>query len=246
VIFKNSKGEKLWGVLSFPIKRGKLPAVIVSHGFCGTKSARKFVKIGRDFSKQGIAVLRFDFTGCGDSEGDFKNMSIFQEVEDLKAAYNFLIKRPQVDRKRIGILGYSLGALIACLCQIKHPILKTLVLVAPAINQKNLIKIWHSPGEIRKWQEKGYIDTPKFRVGIQYLNEAKNYTPLVSNIKNPVLIVHGKKDKDVPVMFSKKLLKDFSGKIKIIIVQEADHNFESYETLNKLIRYSLEWCKKYL
>lgn len=246
VIFKNSKGEKLWGALSYPAKREKVPAIIISHGFCGTKSARKFVKIGRKFSQQGIAVLRFDFSGCGDSEGNFSKMSISQEIEDLKAAYNFLIKQSQVDKKRIGALGHSLGALIVSLFQLKKSVLNTLVLVAPAINQEDLIKIWYSPQEIKRWREKGYLDTLNFRIGLQYLTEAKNYNSLVSKIKVPVLIIHGMKDEDVPLIFSKKLLKLLGGEIKIIEIDEANHDFESYQTSNALTRHSLKWFRKYL
>lgn len=244
VIFKNSKSKKLWGVLSLPGKEKKAPAVIIAHGFNGSKSNRKFVEIGRTFAQNGIAVLRFDFSGCGDSEGKFENVSIFQEVEDLKAAYKFLVKHPKIDKKRIGFLGYSLGALIICLFQIKNPVAKTLVLVAPALDQENLIKIWNAPKEIKKWQRQGYLDTSKYRIKAQYLDEVKDYTSAAFNINIPTLIIHGKKDDDVPLRFSRKLLKAFAGEKKMIIVEGADHNFESYKASKKLINHSLKWFKK--
>ena len=245
VIFKNSQRENLWGMLSLPKTKKRAPAVILVHGFNGSKSARKFVKIGRKFSQSGIAVLRFDFAGCGDSEGDFKNMSIRQEVEDLNAAYKFLVQQPQINKNRIGLLGYSLGGLITCLFQVRNAVAKTLVLVAPAINQGSLMKIWCTPKEIKKWRQRGYMDTPKYRIGIQYLNEAEDYTPIMSNIKIPTLIIHGKNDEDVPISFSKKLLK-FLKKRKMIIVERADHNLESFLASNTLINYSSRWFKKYL
>lgn len=246
LIFKNPRGEKLWGVLNLPIKKGKVPAVIIAHGFNGSKSERKFVKLARQLSKNGIAVLRFDFSGCGDSEGDFEKMSIHQEVEDLKAAYENLARQPSIDRKRIGVLGHSLGALIACLFQIKNSVAKTLVLIAPALDQENLFKIWYNSKEITKWRKKGYIDTPKCRIGLQYLNEAKNYTSVASNLKIPTLIIHGKKDKDVPLKFSKRLLKLLGGKRKMVVVDDADHNFENYKALNALINHSRKWFNKTL
>lgn len=246
VIFKNKRGEKLWGVITLPRKRGEMPAVIIAHGFYGSKSNRKFVKIGRRFAQNGIAVLRFDFSGCGDSEGNFQNMGIFQETEDLKAAYNFLKKQPKIDKKRIGFLGYSLGALVVCLFQAKTSIAKTLVLVAPALNQENLLKIWLTKKQIRKWQKEKFLDTPKCRIGIRYFNEAKNYNFITSQIKIPVLIIHGNKDEDVPVKFSKELFKFFLAKKKMIIIRGADHNFEGYKALKELIKLSLNWFRKTL
>jgi len=219
---------------------------MIAHGFYGGKSIRKFVEIGRRFAERGIAVLRFDFSGCGDSEGDFRNMSIRQEVEDFKAAYKFLVKQPKIDKKRIGFLGYSLGALIACLFQVRNPVAKSLVLVSPALDQENLMKIWLTPQKINSWKKKGYADMPKYRIGIQYLNEAKDYTPVVSNIKIPTLILHGKKDEDVPLKFSRRLFKVLAGEKKMAIAKEADHNFESHQALNKLINHSLRWFKETL
>lgn len=246
VIFKNSEGKRLWGVLSLQKSNKKFSAVIIAHGFSGGKSDRKFVKIARKFAQNGIAVLRFDFSGCGDSEGNFENISISQEIKDLKAAYKFLIKQPNIDKKRIGFLGYSLGALIACLFQIKNPVARTLVLVAPALDQKNLIKIWYTPQEIKKWQKQGYFDTPKHRIGVQYLDEAEDYTPIGFNINIPTLIIHGKKDEDVSLKFSRKLLKVLAGKKKITIIKDGDHSFESYQASKELINYSLKWFKKHL
>jgi len=246
IFFLNSEKEKLWGVLSLPKRKGKVPAILLIPGFNGSKSARKFVKLGRILAQNDLASLRFDFSGCGDSEGEFKNLCLGQEVKDLKSAYQFLIKQPNIDKKRVGFLGHSLGALIACLFQKKNPVAKTLILVAPALDQKSLMKIWYTLREIKEWRKKGYLDTPKGRIGIQYFNEAKDYTPIVSQIKISTLIIQGKRDEDVPLKFSKKIIKFLKGRKKLTIIEEADHDFESYQSFNKLARHSLAWFKKYL
>lgn len=219
---------------------------MIVHGFNGSKSNRKFVKIARKFTKAGIAVLRFDFSGCGDSEGDFENMSIFQQVEDLRAAFKFLINQSEIDKKRIGFLGYSLGALIVSLFQKEISSTNPLVLVSPALEQKTLLSLWLNRQEIEKWQKNKFFDMPKCRVGIKYLNEIKNYNYIVFQIEAPILIIHGSKDKDVPVKLSQKLFKLLKGKKKIIIIKDGDHSLENYNVLNKLINYSLNWFKKHL
>ena len=82
--FLNQYGEKLWGLLHVPQNRKKSPGLIICHGFCGTKDAKKFVKLAKMLSKEGVAVLRFDFSGHGDSEGTLEELSIEKEIEDLR------------------------------------------------------------------------------------------------------------------------------------------------------------------
>lgn len=249
VVFKSTKGDMaLWGVLSLPKRREKVPVVIAVHGFGGTKSKRKFVELGRIFAQNGIAVLRFDFSGCGDSEGHFEKLSISQQVSELVDAYNFLKKQPKTDMNRIGFLGHSLGALIVCLLESQYGVIyktKSLVLVAPALNQKDLAKIWFAPSQIRMWRKQGYLDAPR-RIGVQYLNEAKDYSPIASKIRIPVIVIHGTEDKDVPLKFAKNVFKALGGKKELKIIEGADHDFESYLTKEIFINLSLGWFKNYL
>jgi uncharacterized protein len=144
VIFKNENGERIFGILSLPEKRGKFPAVIMVHGFAKTKSERKFVELAGELAKNEIASLRFDFSGCGDSEGKFEEMRISKQVEELKAAYERLIKEKGINKNKIGIFARSLGTVIAALFQQKFQKAKCLVLVASAFDQKSLIKKWYT------------------------------------------------------------------------------------------------------
>jgi esterase/lipase len=247
VIFKNENGEKLFGILSLPEKRGKFPAVIMVHGFARTKSERKFVELARELAKNEIASLRFDFSGCGDSEGKFEEMRISKQVKELKAAYERLIKEKAIDKNRIGIFAHSLGTVIAAIFQQKYQKAKCLVLAAPAFDQEKLIKKWYTEDQLKEWKRKGYLDTPKFRIGLGYLEEARDYTEILSEIKIPTLILHGKEDEDIPEKFARKAFSKIVTKEKRIkIIKGADHHFESYLTRQKLIVLSKNWFKKYL
>jgi len=134
MIFKNKKGEKLLGVLTLPEGKGKFPAVIMVHGFAKTKSERKFVELARVLAENGIASFRFDFSGCGDSEGKFEEMRISKQVEELNSAFQRLKKEKMVDLKRVGIFAHSLGTVIACLFKLKYQKIKCQVLAALALD----------------------------------------------------------------------------------------------------------------
>lgn len=248
VIFSNTRGERLWGILSLPKGKRKAPALIMCHGFNKTKSERKFVKLARILAQNGIAAFRFDFSGQGDSEGALENLSINCEVEDLKSAYETLSHRKTINKEKIGLLGHSLGALITVLFQAQYREAKTLILLSPALRQRELLKKWYLPKELKLGEKQGYLDTSKGRIGIQYLNEARerDWLEVVSQIDTPTLIIHGNKDDDVPIKYGKGVFKRLSGPRKMAIVKGADHHFENWNAFKKLTTLTLEWLRKHL
>jgi esterase/lipase len=247
VIFKNKKGERLFGILTLPERKGKFPAVMMVHGFSKTKSERKFVELAQKLAENRIASLRFDFSGCGDSEGKFEEMSISKQVEELKAAYERLIKEKGINKNKIGIFAHSLGTVIASLFQQKYQKAKCLVLAAPAFDQKSLIKKWYTQDQIKEWKRKSYLDTPKFRIGLGYLEEARDYTEILSEIKIPTLILHGKEDEDIPENLAQKAFSKIGAEEKKLkIIKGVDHHFESHLGRQKLIALSINWFKRYL
>ena len=115
VIFKNRRGQRLFGVLHLPKAGFPAPAVIMAHGFTDDKTGdnRLFVKFSRWAVDVGIAVLRFDFAGSGDSEGDFSCLTLDAEVEDLRSAIDYLTTLAEINKARVHLIGYSLGGAVS-------------------------------------------------------------------------------------------------------------------------------------
>ena len=92
VVFRNDRGQNLSGVVHFPHRETTPPLLIMAHGFTDDKVSdnRLFVRFPRCAREQGFAVLRFDFAGSGDSEGDFADVTITGEIQDLRSAIAFL------------------------------------------------------------------------------------------------------------------------------------------------------------
>ena len=87
-----SRNLTLRGMLHIPDNApGKVPVVCIFHGFTGTKVEPHFifVKLSRRLEKTGIASLRFDFGGSGESDGDFEDMTILTELDDAKAILDY-------------------------------------------------------------------------------------------------------------------------------------------------------------
>ena len=98
------------------------------------------------------------------------------------------------------------------------------------------------------WRKKGYLDTPKGRIGIQYFRETQKsgWPELVLQIKVPTFLIHGEKDDDIPLKYSEELIEKLNSSKKLVIVKGADHHFESHQASKKLVQLSLNWLKKYL
>lgn len=248
IVVKNKNGKQLVGVLHLPKKGDKFPLVIICHGYNGTKTQKKFTKLARNLVKEKIACFRFDFEGCGDSEGDFRKATIKNEVLDLKVVFDEVNKRKDIDVNNVSFVGHSLGALICSLFVIQNNYIqpKTIVMWSPAFNQKELLKIWNTPEKLKEWEEQGFLYTEGKEIlqGIDYLqeNKEKDYSSLLSKISSPILIFHGQKDEAVPINFSKELEKN-NKKIKLITIPKADHKFEDYYIQQELISRTILWIK---
>ena len=248
ISFSNERGKQLIGIYHLPPKIYKPPLVVFIHGFGGSKTTRKWVRLARALEKEKIAVFRFDFEGCGDSRGELETSTIKKQVSDLNSAIKAVSRGADVDAKRIAFVAGSLGAVVSVLFknQFDFP-LKTMVFLAPAFCQKKLLLIWHSLEELKSWRKKGYLIRKDKKIGLDYFeeNEKKDYSSTLSQINLPILILHGKKDETVPLEFSEKLVRKYKN-LKLIKLPSSDHKFEDYADQQKLVRETVRWLKKYL
>lgn len=110
-----SDGLKISAVIHVPEGHDgtPLPAFIVCHGFVGTKDESHAQLQAEMMEAFGYVALRFDFRGCGESEGARAQVRCMDQVADAKNALTWLAKRPEVDPLRIGITGHSFGAAVS-------------------------------------------------------------------------------------------------------------------------------------
>lgn len=104
--FENSRGEQLAGVMHQPDAGAIRACVLFAHCFTCTKNIKAAFNIADALVQEGIAVLRFDFTGLGESEGDFAQTHFSSNVQDLVDAAAFMAreyKAPEI------LVGHSLG-----------------------------------------------------------------------------------------------------------------------------------------
>lgn len=112
----SSGGHRLAGTLHTPegMRPGeRRPAFLVLHGFGTNKDSGTTRAVAVLFAELGYVALRFDFRGCGESEGERGRIICMEQVEDVRNAVTLLSQRDDVDPKRIGLMGHSFGAAVA-------------------------------------------------------------------------------------------------------------------------------------
>ena len=121
---------------------GKCPLVLILHGFLGDRNeygmfhggAYTSPGLADELQTKGIASVRVDFAGSGDSTESFEGFTLNNMVSDIEAAYNYVMENyPAVDAERLAILGWSMGAKVASKFAAAHPEMKVLVLWSPAV-----------------------------------------------------------------------------------------------------------------
>lgn len=110
-----SAGLKLAGIVHTPegAAPAPRPALIALHGFGSNKSSAAMQAMARLFAERGYVAMRFDFRGCGESEGEPARVICLEQVEDVRNAVSYLAARNGIDQNRIGVIGHSFGAAVA-------------------------------------------------------------------------------------------------------------------------------------
>lgn len=253
--FNNQKNEILRGILVIGEKIRKV--VIMCGGFeRSATTEKKFKLLADELIKQDIASLRFDYTGCGLSDGDFTQTTIKRMGNDFKNAYKILEK----EYKDISVIAHSLSAPITALLNNNLAFTK-IILIAPALNQEELLRYWFVVSSMKEetpnlqitWQNyKKYLDEEKFQADcartnrmtkINYINvnyylenKDKDYSDLLID-KNNILHIHGDNDDKTP---TESVNVKYKNKI---IVKNGDHELERPDMMEQWLDKAVNFIK---
>ncbi len=249
ITFTNA-GQRLYGMLHRPDGVGPFPAVAMLHGFTGDRFEphRLFVKTARDLAAHGIAALRFDFRGSGESEGDFEDVTVSGEVSDARAALDFLAAHPAVDADRLGLLGISLGGCVAALVAGDDDRVKALVLWSAVGHLLEVLTALAPPGAAEQMQRQGWVDLGGWKLGMGFIRELPDLDPLgaAARYSGPALILHGDADESVPVSEAHAYARRMGQRAQVRIIPGADHTYNRLDWEAEVIRRSREWLVEHL
>lgn len=218
-----SGGQRIVGILHLPDGEGKFPCVITCHGYYSTKDSEKYVAIANRLCGERFAVFRFDFRGCGESEGSIEETTLSGRVSDLESALRFVRNHTRISG-RIGLLGSSMGGCVAIIRAAKDEGIKA-------------VTAWSTPFHLSGLFEKERLNRDV---------ERYNMLEIVGRVAAPILIIHGDADELIPVNHAEDLYDRANGPKTLQIIRGGDHRLTNPQDRKRAIELSLGWFKKYL
>ncbi len=245
--------HRIYGMLHVPehLSDRKLPVVVICHGFISNKVGqhRIFVKTAREISQHGFAVLRFDYTGCGESTGEYENITFDRQVDETSIVLDFLATLPYIDSGHIIMLGHSFGGSIASYVAERHKIVRKLILWSPVANP--LADIIGIVGKelYQECMEGKQVHYQGFELGREFFVSLTGLLPLekIKGFNGDVLIVHGTEDYETPLLnahlYEHAVGKRPVGEYEMKIIGGADHTYSSPLSEKEVIAITLQWLK---
>jgi hypothetical protein len=197
-----------------------------------SKDSEKYLLVGATFGEAGLAVCRFDFRGCGESEGALAEATIGERVEDLGAVIGAMRRYPELDG-RVALLGSSMGAFVSLFAASRDSQVRAVAAWATPADLEDLVE---NPDEIREY---GLGDpcVAELRAG--------RYLRAPSDVPR-VLYLHGAADDVVPLGHAERLYAASPEPKCLHVFPNGDHPLTDPAHRQEAVRLSLEWIRRFL
>lgn len=239
------RGMTLRGTTWRPAVDGRVPTVLLLHGFTGHRieTGFMFVQLARAFVRRGIAAVTFDFLHSGESDGSFDQMLVTGELDDALRMTQWLQHQPFADRSRLGLLGISLGGMLAACVSARAEGYKALTLLCPT-DVDNLMF------NVCKRNQGCPANTPivigPYTLHPDFDRDINTLAPVqdVARKSRPTLVVHGTGDTTVPHDVGQRYvdaLRQAGIPVTLHHIPGADHGFSAPAWREDLLRTVVEW-----
>ena len=217
-----SQGQKLAGLLETP-EQAIRAYVLFAHCFTCGKDIAAASRISRFLVQHGFAVFRFDFTGLGNSDGDFANTNFSSNTEDLIAAAYFLEQNYQAPQL---LIGHSLGGAAVLAMADKLPAVKAVVTIGAPFEASHVMHNFNAHLDTidTDGQAQVNLGPRKFTIKKQFLDDLRNQTTdHIKQLDKALLVMHSPIDLTVDISDAEKIYKAAMHPKSFVSLDSADH-----------------------
>ena len=247
VTFKNPNGIQISGRMDLPADRKPKSYALFAHCFTCTKDLKAVGHICRALTDRGLAVLRFDFTGLGQSQGDFSETNFSTNIQDLVAAADFMnqeFESPEI------LIGHSLGGAAVLRAASRIESTKAVVVIgAPADPSHIEHSLKDSKEKIRQdGQARVSLAGRDFVIKKQFLDDltVNKMNDAIRNLKKPLLILHSPVDNIVGVENAARIFKEAFHPKSFVSLDDADHLLTRESDAKYAGAMIGAWAEKYI
>ena len=246
VSFEGSLGYSLAGKIDLP--KGDIRCwAIFAHCFTGSKDYFASSRISKALAEQGIAVLRFDFTGLGESEGAFHETNFSSNVNDMIKAADFLSKTKEPPRM---LIGHSLGGVSVLFAASKIPSIKAVATLNAPCDPQHVQH--HFAHLIPKMQREGSVDVKIggrfFKVTKQFITDLNKQqtSQALKNFHAALLVCHTPIDQIVGIEQAAYIFEQAKHPKSFLSLDKADHLLTNPTDCAYVSRVISIWSEKYI
>lgn len=247
VTFVNNTGHQLAARLELPVDRHPIAYALFAHCFTCSKNVRAVRSISQCLTKRGIAVLRFDFAGLGDSEGDFSDTNFSSNVQDLVDAADHLaanFEAPSI------LIGHSLGGAAVLAAASEIPSVKAIATIGAPSEPAHVEHLIQSASDEIKatGKAKVQIGAQSFYIKNQFLEDIKEQTlkEKINRLGKALLILHSPQDRVVSVDNAEKIYVAARHPKSFISLDGADHLLSQKDDGHYVGEVIASWAIRYL
>lgn len=244
--------QRLAACLHRPDASGTAPLVVCCHGLTGTRvgSGYRFVSLARRLADLGIACLRFDFRGCGESDGQFIDVTAASLAEDLRAILAAIPRLDGCDPDRIGIAASSFGAHTISGLAEEIPGLRALVFLAPVADPRSLIARAMTDEAWDFLRRKGWIDHHGLPLSAGFIDTLPSWEAprRVATARRPLLVYHGTQDAEVPLDQGQAYVAAVEAagvEARLEPIETSDHGMRSVTATQQIVMGTADWMKRW-
>ena len=247
-------------IMTSPEGTAVVPGVILLHGSASHKNevGDLYLRLAEQLANNGIASIRIDFAGTGDSPVDYTHYTLKTAVRDAEVALAFLRSQPQVDAHRIGVVGFSQGGLIAQLLLAQQPGIKSFVAWSSVASDgigpfADMFETLYMKAKREGQVEQQFAWRPPLTVSYEWFEQVMANQSLsgMAEYTGSVLAIAGSNDTVVPPTAATRLIVASGSDVaRAVIIKGADHIFnvldENANQDEQLLEMTTEWFTKAL
>lgn len=245
--FKNQNNHELSAQIEFPIHQKPKAFALFAHCFTCNKNLKAVRNISKALAQQGIAVMRFDFTGLGDSEGVFSDTNFSSNVQDLVSAAEVLKERFEAPKL---IIGHSLGGAAVIFAANLIPSIQAVATIGAPSSPQHVSHLFddHLDQINTKDQAKVNIGGRSFTMKKQFLDDisSKNMQEALAKLKKPLVVFHSPQDNIVGIENAGAIYQQAFHPKSFISLDGADHLLSNEADSNYVGNVIAGWSNRYI
>ncbi len=247
LLFSNSKGDQLVGRLELPVDQHPKAYALFAHCFTCNKNLSAVRNISKALTQKGFGVLRFDFTGLGESEGDFADTNFSSNIDDLVAAGRYMeseLEAPSL------IVGHSLGGAAVIFAAKELDSVRAVATIGAPSSPDHVQHLIQSglPEIEEKGEAQLNIGGRPFTIKKQFLEDISgvNMQATIKALRKPILVAHSPQDDTVGINNAAEIYSAAMHPKSFLSLDGADHLLSNTADSLYVGQMIAAWAERYI